>query len=102
MRDRMVRKALQIETKICVHVCVMCKNEMTGERTAKAPMALQGRKLSSEGTQSRGCSGRRKKASGGHSLAEADRVRGWSGHEKNVSEQGTLTHWKGQKLGLRD
>ena len=72
MRDRMVRKALQIETKICVQVCVMCKNEMTGERTAKAPMALQGRKLSSEGLL----------------------------RTQKESQWGSLTRWSGQGSGL--
>src|SRR5260221_323318 len=41
-----------------------------------------------------------KQASKGHSLAGEGRGWDWSEHRKQTSQQGTLTTWRGQRLGL--
>src|SRR5260221_8085665 len=41
-----------------------------------------------------------KQASKGHSLAGEGRGWDWSAHGKQTSQQGTLTNWRGQRLGL--
>jgi len=41
-----------------------------------------------------------KQASKGHSLAGEGRGWDWSEHGKQTSQQGTLTPWRGQRLGL--
>src|SRR5712691_4092990 len=42
----------------------------------------------------------RKQASKGHSLSGESRGWNWSEHGKQTSQQGTLTDWRGQRLGL--
>src|SRR5260221_13181638 len=42
----------------------------------------------------------RKKTSKGHSLSRESRGWNWSEHGKQTSQQGKLTAWRGQRLGL--
>src|SRR5260221_1204128 len=82
------------------HILGRAKGELSGHRKMGISRDTRFRERSEVRWLRPGQGTERKKTSKGHSLSRESRGWNWSEHGKQTSQQGTLTSWRGQRLGL--